>query len=70
MKKGRKLLGTLRCFAPPVSKPSSKSIRIGKKSKGNQLNDFPLLAALSNPAFNAELLEDLDVDEEYFLRNI
>jgi len=47
-----------------VSKNPSKGLRIGKKSKGNRLSDYPLLAALANSEFDPVLIEDLDIDEE------
>ena len=57
-----------------ISKPSSKAIKLGKKSKGGSLHQFPLLAALSNPLLNLETLEDLkdevvgrDADQDHDL---
>ena len=46
--------------SPAISKPSTKAIKLGKRSKGNRLDDYRLLVVLSNPKFNLTLLEDLD----------
>ena len=46
--------------AMAISKPTSKQIKLGKKSRGGHLNSFPLHAIFSNPDLN---IEDLDEDE-------
>ena len=51
---------------PILSKKSSKAFKVGRKSKGTRLSDFPLLATLSKPNFNLAELEDLNVDDVNF----
>ena len=58
-KKGCVLPDTLRCSAP-------QSIKNGKKFRGNRLDDFPLIKAFTDPEFNLELMEDLNIDAEDF----
>ena len=63
-KKGREHTYPLKCHAHVISKHSSKTLRIGKRSKGNRIDDYPLLATLTNPNFNPTLFEELDVKED------
>jgi len=66
-KKEKEATVPLKCQAPPISKPSSKLLKIGKKVKGDRLNDFSLLATLYNPSFNLAMLEVCKVDEDDLL---
>ena len=56
----------LKCQGHVLSKQSSKALKVGRKSKGVHLSDFPLLAALSKLNFNPVELEALDVDDVNF----
>ena len=60
--KEKEVANTLKRWSLSISKPLSVAgIKIGKCSKEASLQDFTLLAALSNPSFN---LADLDELEE------
>ena len=59
-RKGKEHANLLKQHAAMMTKPNSKGIQIGKKSRNSRLNNFPLLAAFTNLGLD---IEDLDKEE-------